>query len=51
MDNFELSNLEFKHSILFTVLVIILLGVFVFPNQEFESLDWKIIKNNPIIAK
>ncbi|MDC3016740.1 Brp/Blh family beta-carotene 15,15'-dioxygenase [Candidatus Pelagibacter sp.] len=49
MDNFELSNLEFKHSILFTVLVIILLGVFIFPNQEFESLDWKIIKNNPII--
>jgi len=49
MDNFELSNLEFKHSILFTVLVIILLCVFIFPNQEFESVDWKIIKNNPII--
>ncbi len=49
MDNFELSNLEFKHSIWFTVLVIILVGVFIFPNQGFESLDWKIIKNNPII--
>ena len=49
MDNFELSDLEFKHSIWFTVLVIILLGIFVFPNQEFESLNWKIIENNPVI--
>ena len=49
MNKLELDELEFYHSIWFTVLVIILLGVFVFPNQEFESLDWKIIKNNPII--
>ena len=49
MDNFELSNLEFKHSIWFAVLVIILISIFVFPNQEFESLNWKLIENNPII--
>ena len=49
MNKLELDELEFYHSIWFTVLVIILLGVFIFPNQEFESVDWKIIKNNPII--
>ena len=49
MNKLELNELEFYHSIWFTVLVVILLGVFVFPNQEFESLDWKIIKDNPII--
>ncbi len=49
MDKLELDELEFYHSIWFTVLVIILVGVFIFPNQDFESLDWKIIKNNPII--
>ena len=49
MNKMELDELEFYHSIWFTVLVIILLGVFIFPNQEFESLDWKIIKENPII--
>ena len=49
MNNFELSDLEFKHSIWFTVLVIILLGIFVFPNQEFVNLNWKIIENNPVI--
>ena len=49
MDKLELDELEFYHSIWFTVLVIILLGVFIFPNQEFESLDLKIIKDNPII--
>ena len=49
MNKLELNELEFYHSIWFTVLVVILLSVFVFPNQEFESLDWKIIKDNPII--
>ena len=49
MDNLKLNELEFYHSIWFTVLVVILLGVFVFPHQEFVSLDWNIIKNNPII--
>ena len=49
MDKLELNELEFYHSIWFTVLVVILLSVFVFPNQEFESLDWEIIKDNPII--
>ena len=49
MDKLELDELEFYHSIWFTVLVIILVGVFIFPSQDFESLDWKIIKNNPII--
>ena len=48
MDNFELSDLEFKHSIWFTVLVIILLGVFVFDYQGTETAS-KIIKDNPII--
>jgi len=48
MDNFELSDLEFKHSIWFTVLVIILLGVFVFDYQGPETAS-KIIKDNPII--
>ena len=47
MNKLELDELEFYHSIWFTVLVIILLGVFIFPNQEFESLDLKIIKDNP----
>ena len=48
MDNFKLSDLEFKHSIWFTVLVIILLGVFVFDYHGPETAS-KIIKDNPII--
>ena len=48
MGNFELNNLEFKHSMLFAVLVIILLGLFVFDYQGPEMAS-KIIKNNPII--
>ena len=48
MDNFQLSDLEFKHSIWFTVLVIILLGVFVFDYQGPVTAS-KIIKDNPII--
>ena len=50
MDKLELDDFEFYHSIWFAVLVVILLSVFVFPNQEFESLDWKIIKDNPILT-
>ena len=49
MDKLELDDFEFYHSIWFAVLVVILLGIFVFPNQEFESLNWKIIKDNPIL--
>ena len=45
MNKLELDELEFYHSIWFTVLVIILLGVFIFPNQEFESLNWKLIES------
>ena len=48
MDNFELSDIEFKHSIWFTVLVSILLGVFVFDYQGPETAS-KIIKDNPIL--
>ena len=50
MDKLELDDFEFYHSIWFAVLVVILLSVFVFPNQEFESFDWKIIKDNPILT-
>ena len=49
MDKLELDDFEFYHSIWFAVLVVILLGIFVFPNQEFDSLNWKIIKDNPIL--
>ena len=48
MGNFELNDLEFKHSMLFAVLVIILLGLFVFDYQGSEMAS-KTIKNNPII--
>ena len=48
MDNFELSNLEFKHSMFFAVLVIILLSIFVFDYQGPETAS-KIIKDNPFI--
>ena len=47
MDRLELDDFEFYHSIWFAVLVVILLGVFIFSNQEFESLNWKIIKELP----
>ena len=50
MDKLELDDFEFYHSIWFAVLVVILLGIFVFPNQEFDSLNWKIIKDNPILT-
>ena len=50
MDKLELDDFEFYHSIWFAVLVVILLSIFVFPNQEFESFDWKIIKDNPILT-
>ena len=48
MDNFESSNLEFKHSMFFAVLVIILLSIFVFDYQGPETAS-KIIKDNPFI--
>ena len=48
MDNFELNDIGFKHSIWFTVLVSILLGVFVFDYQGPETAS-KIIKDNPIL--
>ena len=48
MGNFELNNLEFKHSMLFAVLVIILLCLFVFDYHGPEMAS-KIIKNNPVI--
>ena len=48
MKKLELDHLEFYHSIWFTVLVIILLGIFVFDYQGTETAS-KIIKDNPII--
>ena len=48
MNKLELDHLEFYHSIWFTVLVIILLGIFVFDYQGTETTS-KIIKDNPII--
>ena len=48
MNKLELDHLEFYHSIWFTVLVIILLGIFVFDYQGPETAS-KIIKDNPII--
>ena len=48
MNKLELDHLEFYHSIWFTVLVIILLGIFVFDYQGTETAS-KIIKDNPII--
>ena len=48
MNKLELDNLEFYHSIWFTVLVIILLGIFVLDYQGPETAS-KIIKDSPII--
>ena len=48
MNKLELDHLEFYHSIWFTVLVIILLGIFVFDYQGPETAS-KIIKDSPII--
>ena len=48
MNKLELDHLEFYHSIWFTVLVIILLGIFVFDYQGPETAS-KIIKDSPFI--
>ncbi len=49
MDKFKLDDFEFYHSMWFAILVIILLGFFVFTNEGIGEPNWKIINNNPIL--